>query len=269
MNNQSIETRGARITYADRGTGSTAYLLLHYWGGSSRTWDGVIAELGAEVRCVALNQRGWGGSQALDGRYDLDAMADDVEDVVAALGLVRYVLVGHSMGGKVAQVVTARGAFSPAGLVLVAPAPPEAMPVPAEQRAAMLASYGSREGVAQAISVLAGRTLSEAERKQVVSDTLAGTRGAKREWTERGMVAAVGPGLRRFAGPVRVLVGELDRVERPETLRAAFADALPQASVETVPGVGHLLPIESPGVIASACQKVAVAALQAGSHPIP
>jgi pimeloyl-ACP methyl ester carboxylesterase len=37
-------------------------------------------------------------------------MADDVEAVVGMLGLKRYVIVGHSMGGKVAQVLAKRGA---------------------------------------------------------------------------------------------------------------------------------------------------------------
>jgi len=52
-----------------------------------------------------LDQRGWGGSVARDERYDLAAMAEDVEAVARAFGLKRYALVGHSMGGKVAQIV--------------------------------------------------------------------------------------------------------------------------------------------------------------------
>ena len=256
MADQTIQTRGACIAYIDLGAGEPAYLFLHYWGGSSRTWEGVIADLEADARCVALDQRGWGRSQALDGRYDLDAMADDVEDVVAALKLKHYVLVGHSMGGKVAQIVAARGASPLAGLVLVAPAPPEAMPVSTEQRAAMLASYTSRKGIEQALSILAGRPLGD-KREQVVIDTLSGAWKAKREWVERGMLAAVSPGLRDFTGPVRVVVGELDKVERPEALRAAFAELLPQATVETILEVGHLSPLESTSAIASACRDFA------------
>ena len=256
MTDRIIATRGARIACTDRGEGGTTFLFLHYWGGSSRSWAGVIAGLEAGARCVALDARGWGRSEALDGRYDLDAMADDVEDVAAALGLARYVLVGHSMGGKVAQVSAARGASRLTGLVLVAPAPPGPMPVPAEGRAAMLASYRSREGVEQAIAVLAGRSLDAAEREQVIADTLAGAPAAKREWTEHGMVATVSPHLRDFAGPVRVVVGELDRVERPDALRAAFASALPQAIVTTVLGAGHLLPIERPSAVVSACREI-------------
>lgn len=256
MANRIIPTRGAHIACTDRDEGKTAFVFLHYWGGSSRTWAGVIAGLAASARCVALDARGWGRSEALDGRYDLNAMADDVEDVAAALELERYALVGHSMGGKVAQVVAARGASPVAGLVLVAPAPPGPMPVPVEGRAAMLASYQSREGVEQAIPVLAGRALNDAEREQVIADTLAGAPAAKREWTERGMVATVSPQLRDFTGPVRVVVGELDRVERPNALRAAFASALPQAVVTTVPGAGHLLPIERPSAVVSACREI-------------
>ena len=257
MTEQIIQTRGARIAYTDRGAGGVSYLFLHYWGGSRRTWAGVIEELESGTRCLALDQRGWGRSVALDGRYDLRAMADDVEDAAAALGIGDYVLVGHSMGGKVAQVVAARGPSSLLGLVLVAPAPPQAMPVPAERRVAMLTSYGSRAGVEEAITVLAGRPLSCAEREQVIADTLAGAPGAKREWTERGMISAVDPCLRNFKGPVRVVVGELDIVERPEALSAAFTDVLPQAIFEEVSGAGHLLPIECPGAIASACRSLA------------
>jgi pimeloyl-ACP methyl ester carboxylesterase len=65
------------------------------------------------------------------------------------------VIVGHSMGGKVAQIVAKRRPDSLLGLVLVAPAPPTLAPVPAGQRAGMIESYNSRQGVEQALSVLA------------------------------------------------------------------------------------------------------------------
>jgi pimeloyl-ACP methyl ester carboxylesterase len=100
-----INTSGAAIQIAETGDGNPALDFLHYWGGSSRTWQDVIDRLGGRPRCVALDQRGWGGSVAIDGRYDLGVMADDAETVARALSLSRYVLVGHWMGGKVAQIV--------------------------------------------------------------------------------------------------------------------------------------------------------------------
>jgi pimeloyl-ACP methyl ester carboxylesterase len=137
---RSIETGGARIRLAESGAGEPAFVFLHCWGGSARTWQGVIHRLEGQVRCIALDQRGWGESVAKDERYDLGAMADDVEAVVQSVDLQRFVLVGHSMGGKVAQIVAGRRTKGLQGLVLVAPAPPTPMAVPQQQRDGILAS---------------------------------------------------------------------------------------------------------------------------------
>ena len=174
MTARRISTAGAEIALDDLGVDDPALVFLHYWGGSARTWDPVIDLLPERVHKVVLDQRGWGGSRAMDGRYDLDALADDVTDVVGALGIERYMVVGHSMGGKVAQILAGRRPKGLAGLVLVAPAPPAPMQVPAEMRAGMLESYQSREGVLQALQVLAGSPLDERRREQVVADTLRG-----------------------------------------------------------------------------------------------
>lgn len=259
-NRRMIRTRGADIALDDEGTDEPTFFFLDYWGGSARTWSAVIADVHEGARCVSLDQRGWGASKALDGRYDLEAMADDVEDVVAALQLDRVVLVGHSMGGKVAQIVAARNAPFMAALVLVAPAPPHAMPVSAEQRAGMLSSYQSREGIEQALRILAGRALSASEREAVIADTLAGAPDAKREWTERGMIAEVGEQLGAFAGPVRIIVGENDRVERQDVVRAIFGKLFPAAEVTMAAGAGHLLPLEAPSVISAVCRSTIAAA---------
>jgi pimeloyl-ACP methyl ester carboxylesterase len=248
-----IETYSVAIRVAEGGTGEPALVFLHYWSGSARTWQRVIDQLGDQVRWVALNQRGWGGSIAIDGRYDLAAMADDVEGVVRALDLRRYVLVGHSMGGKVAQIVAARRPPGLAGLVLVAPAPTTPMPMPEAQRAGMLASYGSRDGVLQALSVLAGTPLSDESCEQVIEDTLRGEPEAKRSWTDRGLIGDVTPGLDAVTIPVNILVGSRDRVEHESVLREVFGRLLPQASFRVLEGMGHLSPLEAPGELADAC----------------
>jgi pimeloyl-ACP methyl ester carboxylesterase len=117
MPDRVIDTNGAMIRVAESGVGEPALVFLHYWGGSARTWKRVVDRLGDRVHCLALNQRGWGGSIGTDGRFDLAAMADDVETVVGTLGLWRCVLVGHSMGGKVAEIVAGRRPKALAGLV--------------------------------------------------------------------------------------------------------------------------------------------------------
>jgi pimeloyl-ACP methyl ester carboxylesterase len=183
----------------------------------------VIDRLVGRPRSIAVDQRGWGGSIATDGRYDLGAMADDAESVARALGLSRYVLVGHSMGGKVAQIVAKRRPDGLVGLVLVAPAPPTPMPVPEAQRAAMLDSYSSREGVQQALSALAGGPLSPKHREQVIEDTLRGAPAAKRAWTEHNMIEDVSAGLPAVTLPVMVVIGDLDQVEHELVARPSLA----------------------------------------------
>jgi len=213
MSHRIIQTDGAAIRIVESGVGEPALVFLHYWGGSARTWHRVIDRLSGQVRCVAIDQRGWGDSIATDARYDLAAMAHDVESVIRALDLRRYVLVGHSMGGKVAQIFAKRQPEGLVGLLLVAPAPPTPMPVPEAQRAGMLASYGSREGVLQALAVLAGAPLPEDLSEQVIEDTLHGAPEAKRVWTDHGMIEDVSAGLDAVTIPVSILVGSRDRVE--------------------------------------------------------
>lgn len=255
MPDRIVDTNGATILVADSGAGDPALVFLHYWGGSSRTWRHVIERLRGKPRAIVLNQRGWGGSLVTDGRHDLATMADDTQAVAATIGLKRYVLVGHSMGGKVAQIVAARRPEGLVGMVLVAPAPPTPMPVPEAQRAAMLESYGTREGVLQALSVLAGSPLSPESREQVIEDTLRGTSNAKRAWTEIGMIEDVSAGLDAVTVPVTVVIGDRDQVEHEAALREVFGRLLPHATFRVLPGIGHLSPLEAPDAIADACRQ--------------
>lgn len=256
MMSQTIRTKGAELVVEEAGMDGPALVFLHYWGGSARTWDAVAARLPARRHRVLVNHRGWGASRAMDGRYDLEALADDVEAVVEDREIARYVLVGHSMGGKVAQVLAGRRTRGLAGLVLVAPAPPTPMEVPAEVRAGMLASYQSREGVLQALEVLAGPALGEAEREQVIADTLRGEAGAKRYWPEQGMLADVSAALNGAEVPVEVLVAGEDQVEREAVLRPVLSRFLPQARFTLVPNSGHLIPLEAPEAVASSCERM-------------
>ncbi|MEH2183875.1 alpha/beta fold hydrolase [Nostoc sp.] len=256
MPQRTIQTSGATLNVMDTGSGEPSLLFLHYWGGSSRSWQQVIDQLDSQSRCIAIDQRGWGASVATNGRYDLDSMADDVQVVINTLKLDRYVLVGHSMGGKVSQIVAKRHPPGLAGLLLVAPAPPTPMPVPAEQRSAMLASYETHEGVLQALPILSGTPLSNSLCQQVITDTLGGTSGAKQAWTNRGMIEDISDGLTSVTVPISVVIGDRDQVEHESALRVAFSSLLPQTTFTVLPGVGHLSPIESPDAVASAAREL-------------
>ena len=74
----------------DSGSGEPALLFLHYWGGSARTWQRVIANLGRDFRCIAYDQRGWGQSDAPAEGYSIRDLAADARHILEALDLNSY-----------------------------------------------------------------------------------------------------------------------------------------------------------------------------------
>ncbi|MFG3223847.1 alpha/beta fold hydrolase [Kitasatospora sp. NPDC048194] len=231
-----------------------ALVFAHYWGGSAGTWDAVVERLPAGQATVRFDQRGWGTARALPGPYHLDQLADDLARVVEACVPGPFVLVGHSMGGKVAQLLAGRRPAGLAGLVLVAPAPPRPPATLTEAyRQGLSHAYDSPETVRHALDhVLTALPLPEALRAAVVRDSLAAGAAAREEWPLRGIaqdITGVVPGIEV---PVAVLTGERDPVEPSEVLRACLLPYVPHATLTTVPGAGHLLPVESPDAVATA-----------------
>lgn len=106
-----VDTRaGLRLRVREWGPADGRPLvLLHGLRGYSGTWRALAAALAGEHRLIALDQRGRGESDwdpALG--YYTDAYLNDLEDLLAACGLTRFSLLGHSMGGTTAYVFAAR-----------------------------------------------------------------------------------------------------------------------------------------------------------------
>ena len=85
-------------------------LLLHGLTGSGACWDPVARYLEGEFDVVMPDARGHGRSSAPADGYRYEAHASDVVAVIAALGLDRPFLLGHSMGGMTAALVAAMAA---------------------------------------------------------------------------------------------------------------------------------------------------------------
>ena len=237
------------------GSAEPALVFLHYWDGTGRTWDLVARPLSEQRRCVAPDLRGWGGSDKSATNYDLHVQADDIAAIIQSLGLSQYVLVGQSMGGKIAQILAARRPNGLKGLVLVAPAPPTPTGVPKEQRDGMLKSYQSAAGVDVALSRIAHKQLSPDLRQQVVDDTLGGAPGAKNAWPQEGMTLDISDLVGKINVPTTIIVGDADRVEPESLLRREFETRIPGIEFVILPGVGHLAPLEAPNELAAGIAK--------------
>jgi pimeloyl-ACP methyl ester carboxylesterase len=156
----NYEVRGLSLYVEKLGSGEPAIVFLHYWGGTSRTWSKVVAQLQSKFTTVAYDARGWGRSDKRAAGYRLSDLADEALSLIERLGVKTYVLVGHSLGGKISQLVASRNPRGLKGLVLVAPAPPSPLRFTDEAREIQIHVYDNRENVLQTISFLSAGTPS-------------------------------------------------------------------------------------------------------------
>lgn len=95
-------------------------IFLHPSTGYGRMWEWTVTALGERFHVFAPDQRGHGHSGAPDGDYSAEAYADDVELFMQAVGIDDAIIVGHSLGGRVAQVFSSRYPNRVKAVVLVA-----------------------------------------------------------------------------------------------------------------------------------------------------
>jgi len=200
----------------------------------------------------------------------LSDLADDVLAVVDALALESYILVGHSMGGKAAQLAASRRPRGLRGLVLVAPAPPTPLALPLEARQGMVHAYDSRESIVATVQqVLAPDGLSDGDLDTVIADSLAGALQAKSAWPLATSKEDITADMRKIDVPVIVISGEHDRVDPPEVLLRELLPRIPQAKLMVLPGVGHLLPLEAPADLAHVIKAFVLAQTKGGFFALP
>ena len=114
-----IVSRGAKIRYTSIGKGR-AIVLLHGFLESLEVWFGndFSISLAKKFRVIAIDLPGHGKSDCIGYVQKMERMADVVKDVMDNLGLRRYVLVGHSMGGYVALAFAEKYSTNLSGLCL-------------------------------------------------------------------------------------------------------------------------------------------------------
>lgn len=233
------------------GEGFPIVLLLHGIGGNGAGFAPVQARLAqAGYRAVAWDMPGYGASATVEP-YDFAHLAH------ACVGLIRAfdapcILVGHSLGGMVAQEVIARAPTAASALVLVATSAAFGRPDGNWQaeyvraRTAPLDAGGSmadmaEEIVPQLLSPGASAAVREAARRSLA---------AVPEATYRSALAALvrfdrRADLARIAVPTLVVAGAEDKTA-PPVMMQNLATRIRGARFVAMPHAGHLLPLEQP-----------------------
>ncbi|HEY8493499.1 MAG TPA: alpha/beta hydrolase [Myxococcota bacterium] len=109
------------MSYLEAGAGARPFVLVHGFTGSSDDFADVLPALAAHGRTLAPDLRGHGATSrpGAASDYTFERLADDVIGFLDALGVERCDLLGHSMGGVVAQLVALRAPERVASLVLM------------------------------------------------------------------------------------------------------------------------------------------------------
>ena len=231
-------------------------LLMHGIGGGREAWGDAGSATGAALAeagfsALALDFPGYGLSAPIDP-FDLAGLARSVIALIDALGAGAAVLVGHSMGGMVAQEVAALAPGRVAGLVLASTSPAFGKPGGDWQRGFLQSRFAPLDaglGMAGLAAQLVPAMVAPGTAPAVIAAAQALMAGVP-EATYRSAVSALIAFDRRadlpaIRVPTLVITGEHDATAPPEVSRR-MAERIPGAVCTIVPGAGHLLNLEQP-----------------------
>jgi len=120
---QEVTAGNHRLRYLDLGSGDgPPIVLIHGFGGDLNTWMFTQPALAERHRTIAFDLPGHGGSSRKVGAGDVAALTEAIAGALAALGIGRAHLVGHSLGGTVALELAAVHPGLAASVTLIASA---------------------------------------------------------------------------------------------------------------------------------------------------
>jgi pimeloyl-ACP methyl ester carboxylesterase len=252
----------ARLEFAQAGSGGRPFMLVHGFTGAKEDFTEWLEPLAAEGwHSVAPDNRGHGESPKPDDEsaYSFDLLADDLFELADSLwgSDTPFVLLGHSMGGMVAQVAALRSPERIAGLVLMDTLPG---PLPFVDRDTVDAAIGivRERGTDGLHAVMADRegALDSPAHLRVVAE-----RPGYREFNDRKFLAT---SKAAYAAMLTAMFESTDRLDALRTLTMPtlvitgaqdapivgpskkMAAAIPNGSLAIIDDAGHSPQFENP-----------------------
>lgn len=238
----------------DEPPGRLPVVLLHALSLDSSMWDEAARGLRARGhRVIAFDQRGFGIAPPADGPPSLDLVADDLARELDRQGIGAVALVGCSMGGYVAMSFLRRHPHRVRALALLAVRACADTPEAAVQRrrfADLVLDDSVRDRiVADTTPALLGATTRARQPGLLagVTDRAQAARQGSVAWAQHAIAARTDAtaALHTADVPAVVVIGDEDELISLDEARDT-AGALPRGRLVTLPGVGHLAPLEAP-----------------------
>lgn len=244
MRHGSIERDGVRLAYTEAGTGP-GVLLLHGMACDRTQMDGQLAHLADRYRCVSLDLRGHGDSDAPATGYRTDDLVDDIVHVMGALDLAPSVVIGHSRGGSLALALASTHPDLVRAIVLL-----DSGIRPSAGRTADLGPFyetlGGPDHAERVAAFARARLLEPTDGEEVIS-RVESVMGATAPHVFLGMSEGVLEFDSWAAAQSCRMPGLLVLASRPSFLDAAALEALPPSwQIARVVGSGHFVQLVVP-----------------------
>jgi len=255
---QAVLVRDAPLAHLRWDGGDRAVLLLHGVGGGREAWGDSLSGTGSALAeagftALALDLPGYGDSASIEP-YDMAGLAAAVRSLIDGLRLGRCALVGHSMGGMVAQELMATSPDRIQALVLSGTTPAFGNPEgnwQAEFLAQRLAPLDAGGGMAALAPGLALGMGSPTAPHDAVARAAILMAGVPEATYRRALRAIVGFDRREALAdlrlPVLCLAGAHDR-NAPPAVMQQMAARIAGAEYHCMAGVGHLANMEAPAL---------------------
>jgi non-heme chloroperoxidase len=238
---------GTKIAYRKHGEGSRVVIFVHGWTMSGQVYDRLLEHLDRSgLTLLVLDLRGAGDSdkpEAADS-HSLALYAADVLAVADAEKVHSFVVVGHSMGGQIAQWLAAHHPDRVAGAVLLCPVPACGMAFPTDAATLFSTSGGNRDSTKTILS-MACKDLPEGAMDWLVEIAMRTSAAA----VKHGFAAWTGGGFSETLANVRaplLCVGTDDPFLPPPFLRAEVIEKIKGSRFAYLSGPGHYVQVERP-----------------------
>ncbi len=270
MRGEFVDVAGARLYYYAAGTRGAGdpVVLLHGFPTSSRLWHALVPDFAPGHRLIIADLPGFGRSDPpRAGAHSCGAHADAVRALLDDLGVERAILVGHGMGGGVAQAFAVQWPERVSALALVSSAAFGARPRGMVRFARAL---GPLTRVTPP-TLLAGfvhgsvrRGFADISRSRLTLDT------CLRHFTTTSGRDALAAHLRALGAcdtarwsarlgdlhvPAAVIWGAEDPFY-PRALGERLRQAIPGATLTVIPGAAHFVPEDSPDQLRRALEQL-------------
>ena len=231
---------GTTLSYQTWGSGPTTLMIYPGWSFSSMQWEDFCqtADLSG-LRVICLDPRGFGKSGKPREGYTLERLRDDLLAVANAEQVKTFVLLGHSMGGKIAQFVTATAPERVLGQLLALPVPASPLPLPQPVIELYRSCPGNRANFWLTLSLAMCEMPSPVLRDKMLNDCLqAGKEALLQTFEQLILQGDCTDAVKKTTVPT-VVVGTDDPIMTLDLLKATVMAQVPGAQLVHVPHAGH------------------------------